>query len=74
MIKPEKSIVTSVTKLIGAKPGAISDGGAAEVVVLTSYISANAMSDELKQLYWVTSTQSSGFANSISTHYTPVNG
>jgi hypothetical protein len=33
---PDKSIVMSVTKLIGAKPGAISDGGAAEVVTLTS--------------------------------------
>jgi hypothetical protein len=33
---PDKNMVTSVTKLIGAKPGAISDGGAAEVVTLTS--------------------------------------
>jgi hypothetical protein len=32
---PDKSIVMSVTKLIGANAG-VSDGGAAEVVILTS--------------------------------------
>ena len=64
-------MVTNVTKLIGAKAGKTVEAPALvefEAVMLTSKMSANPMSDELKQLSGVTSSQSCGSANSMSTH------